>query len=76
MTQEGEPINSFVTDLREKAATRKYGELKDDLIKDKIVLGISHKNSQRWLLEKLTLNSATEACRMAELTDKRLKSIS
>uniref|UniRef100_A0A8B9JE72 ribonuclease H n=1 Tax=Astyanax mexicanus TaxID=7994 RepID=A0A8B9JE72_ASTMX len=75
--EEGEPIDSFVTRLREKAATCEYGELKDDLIRDKIVLGIADENTRRRLLRErqLTLNSAIDTCRMAELTNQRLKSM-
>lgn len=36
--EEGESIDTFVTRLREKAATCEYGQLNDEMIRDKIVL--------------------------------------
>uniref|UniRef100_A0A8C5Q7G7 Gypsy retrotransposon integrase-like protein 1 n=1 Tax=Leptobrachium leishanense TaxID=445787 RepID=A0A8C5Q7G7_9ANUR len=73
--EEGESFDNFVTRLREKAATCEYGALKDELIRDKIVLGIASESARRRLLREhdLTLNIAIETCRTAELTDRRLK---
>uniref|UniRef100_A0A8C5MQE6 Reverse transcriptase/retrotransposon-derived protein RNase H-like domain-containing protein n=1 Tax=Leptobrachium leishanense TaxID=445787 RepID=A0A8C5MQE6_9ANUR len=73
--EEGESFDKFVTRLREKAATCEYGALKDELIRDKIVLGIASESARRRLLREhdLTLNIAIETCRTAELTDRRLK---
>lgn len=38
---------NFVTQLREKAATCEYGALRDELIGDKIVIGIANENTCR-----------------------------
>lgn len=75
--EEGEPIDCFVTRLREKAATCEYGALRDELIRDKIVIGITNENTRRRLLREkdLTLASAIEACRAAELSDRQLRSM-
>lgn len=61
--EEGEPIDCFVTRLRKKAATCEYGALRDELIRDKIVIGITNENTRRRLLREkdLTLASAIEA---------------
>ena len=69
--EDGESIDSFVTRLREKAATCDYGALRDELIRDTIVLGITDEGTRRRLLRErdLTLALAVETCRAAELTD-------
>ena len=73
--EEGETIDTFVTRLREKAATCEYGQLKDELIRDKIVLGIANESTRRRLLRgrDLTLITAIEICRAAELTEIRMR---
>lgn len=75
--EEGEAIDCFVTRLREKAATCDYGALRDELIRDKIVIGIANESTRRRLLREkdLTLASAIEACRAAELSDLQLRSM-
>ncbi|GAA6080762.1 uncharacterized protein LOC121847580 [Tachysurus ichikawai] len=66
--EEGESIDNFVTRLREKATTCDYGGLKDEMIRDKIVLGIINEGTRRRLLSEknLTLLTAIEMCRTAE----------
>lgn len=74
---EGEPIDSFVTKLREKAASCEYGGLREELIRDRLVLGISDESVRRRLLREkdLTLTVAIDICRAAEMTDIKLKLI-
>lgn len=74
---EGEPIDVFVTKLREKAASCEYGQLKEDLIRDRLVLGVSDESVRRRLLRQkdLTLASAIDICRAAEKTDMRIQAI-
>ncbi|KAJ8358132.1 hypothetical protein AAFF_G00031380 [Aldrovandia affinis] len=69
--EEGESIDNFVTRLRERAATCDYGQLKDEMIRDKIVLGVANESIRRRLLREkgLTLITAIEMCRAAEQTD-------
>lgn len=58
---EGEPIDAFVTKLREKAAS--YGQLREDLIRDRLVLGVSDDSS----IQKSESHSAEViACRDVE----------
>lgn len=45
--EEGETIDAFVTRLREKAATCEYGTLRDQLIRDRLVLGITDESTRR-----------------------------
>lgn len=53
--EDGESIDSFVTRLREKAASCEYGTLRDELIRDKIVLGIANESTRRRLLREKNL---------------------
>ncbi|KAJ8406532.1 hypothetical protein AAFF_G00301060 [Aldrovandia affinis] len=75
--EEGESIDNFVTRLRERAATCEYGQLKDEMIRDKIVLGIANESIRRRLLREkgLTLITAIEMCRAAEQTDIRMRAM-
>ena len=74
---EGEPIDAFVTKLREKAASCEYGQLREELIRDRLVLGVSDEGVHRRLLREkgLTLASAIDICRAAEMTYMRIKAI-
>ncbi len=75
--EEGETIDTFVTRLREKAATCEYGTLRDQLIRDRLVLGITDEGARRRLLREkdLTLAMAVEICRAAEIMDSKLKTM-
>ena len=72
--QSGEPFNAFVSDLRIKATTCEYGELKDELIRDRIVTGITKNNVQKQLLKEadLTLVKAIQVCQVNELSEQQL----
>lgn len=54
-----------------------YGGLKDEMIRDKIVLGISNEGTRRRLLseKKLTLLTAIEMCRTAEQTGMHMRAM-
>lgn len=75
--EEGETIDAFVTRLREKAATCEYGPLKEQLIRDRLVLGITDEDARRRLLrgKDLTLAMAVDICRTAEIMDSKLKTM-
>ena len=66
--EQGETIIQFITSLHKLSEHCNYGPLHDDLIRDRIVVGISNaKLSQRMQLdEKLTLEKATHVARQAE----------
>ncbi|KAJ8353117.1 hypothetical protein SKAU_G00206840 [Synaphobranchus kaupii] len=72
-----EPIDGFITRLRERAATCEYRGLRDEMLRDRLVLGISSEGTRRRLLRErdLTLPVAVEICRLAEVTEKRLRTI-
>ena len=60
--KEGEPAAEFVTDLYKKAETLNYGQLKDELIRDRIVVGILDKQLSKklMLMADLTLGKVKE----------------
>ena len=60
--EEGQSIQIFVKDLKLKAADCEFGELKDSLIKDRLICGIRDKEAREMLLSKpeLTLDKAVE----------------
>lgn len=73
---ESELIDAFVTKLREKASCD-YGQLKDEMIREKIVLGIADESTRRRLLREkdLSLVAAIGMCRAAEQTDIRMRAM-
>ncbi len=48
-------VDSFLTRLQERASTCEYRELKDEMICDRLVLGITNENTRRRLLRELEL---------------------
>jgi hypothetical protein len=73
-----EPFDSFLTDLRTKAESCDFGELKDRMIRDKIIFTVSGKLQELLLREseKLDLAKATEICRAHEVSQKQSREIS
>ena len=72
-----ENIDQYVTELRSLAASCDFGNLRDSLIKDRIVCGIlEHSVKERLLREPdLDLNKALQICRASELSKQQVKSI-
>ena len=70
-----ELFQSYVTDLKIKATTCEYGDLRDELIRDRIVCGINNATVRKTLLkdEKLTLEIAVKVCTVNEVSDQRVK---
>ena len=66
MQQRGESIQSFVADLKNKASACEFGELKDEMIKDRLVCGIENQRLRRNVLRegKFTLQKAIELCQI------------
>ena len=75
--QENEDIYQYLNRLRKLASTCAYGALCDELIRDRLVIGIkSHEVRKRLLREKaLTLNTALDIIRAAETASDQLKKI-
>ena len=55
--------------------TCEFGDLRDSLIRDRIVCGIQDNNLRKRLLQerRLDLNTCIDKCRAAEVTEKRVK---
>ena len=73
--EDGESFEQFLTDLRLKADSCSYGTLKNDMIRDQIVIGIkNHKLRERLLRQNdLTLADAITMCLAQETTEEQLK---
>jgi hypothetical protein len=74
-----EPIDNYVTDLRNKAQQCEFEHLSDGLIRDRIVTqcGIQDETYRARLLREtdLTLKKAIDICRAQEMSTKQLKSL-
>lgn len=76
-SQNGRPIDVFVTDLRTKAKSCEFGTLHDSLIRDRIVCGIDNKNVRQRLLRnnELTLEAAINDVRVAETSKTQTEAV-
>ena len=68
-------MDAFVTKLKQKASLCEIGELKDSLIRDRIVCGIRNDTVRARLLREreLALQSAIDLCRAAEVFESQLR---
>ncbi|KAL0809559.1 hypothetical protein ABMA28_011092 [Loxostege sticticalis] len=75
--EEGESFDSFYSEIRKLIKSCIYQEQENRMLRDRIVMGIRDKNIQRKLLENrnLTLDSALDQCRAAELSQEHIKII-
>ena len=66
--EEGEPVDTFITDLYALAEHCQYGELHDELIRDRLVVGIHDAilSEKLQLDAKLMLDKAVTAVRQSE----------
>lgn len=73
MQNEGESVDSFVTALYALAEHCQYGLLRDELIRDRIVVGLRDvRLSERMQLDaKLTLKSAIDQARQSEVVKRQ-----
>ena len=76
--QRDETTEQYITDLKKLATTCEYGNLKDDLIRDRLVCGVNNESIRRQMLKEadLTLQRAIQLCQIDELTNERLKEMS
>ena len=74
--ENGESIDHYVTVLKTMSDTCEFGELRESLIRDRVVFGIQDNSVRERLLRdhELTLQTAIEKVRSAELTVKTNKS--
>ncbi|XP_013395987.1 uncharacterized protein LOC106163063 [Lingula anatina] len=73
--QVGETFEHYVTDLKNKADTCNFGILKEEMIRDQIVVGIRDLRLKEKLLctEDLTLQKAVQTCMAAETCQEQMK---
>lgn len=73
-----EIFDQYITDLKTKAKTCEFDDLKDSLIRDQIVCGITCDRMLGRLLREadLTLQKAIDICRANEATVSQMKSLS
>ena len=74
---QGESFDSYVTRLRKFASSCKFGTLTDELIRDKLVIGIIDRGTKGKLLREksLTLDKAIDIARSNEITNKQLETM-
>lgn len=67
--QPGETVSNFITDLYTLASKCNYGDLKEDLIRDRIVVGMQDAKISEVMQMKstLTLNQAVDMATLAEI---------
>ena len=79
---EAEPAEVYVAELRKKAVSCEFGELRDSLIMDQLILGVRNEDLRTCLLREggstkgMTLERAMEACRMWETSEQQMWAIS
>lgn len=71
----GESVESYMTDLKDKASKCEFEDIKDSLIRDRFISGVLSPQLRRVLLKerKLTLTRTIEIAQLDELTQSRLK---
>ena len=72
-----ETVENYYVRLRSLASTCEFGTLTDDLIRDRIVLGIRDDNARKRLLQEpnLTLSSCLDICRAFESSQAQSKAM-
>lgn len=74
--KEGETFDTFLIDIKKLSKTCGFDNCKDDMVRDRIVLGITDKNLQEKMLKKdISLEEAIKLCRATELSKNQCKVI-
>ncbi len=73
-----ESFKAYVVTLRALAKSCNYGQLTDDFIRDRIVVGVRENSLRKKLLQTrdLTLQNCIDICRASEATNQQLRSMS
>jgi hypothetical protein len=72
-----EPFDAFLTEIRTKAEVCNFGDLKDRMIRDKLVFSAVGNLKEKLLQkEKLDLKAAVSTCRAHEITKKQAHDMS
>jgi hypothetical protein len=75
---ETETLDTYLSKVRKFARTCSYGDLENELITDRLVLGIRDNGLRKRLLQddKLTLDKCIDMCRAAEASSSKVKPLS
>ena len=65
-----ESVDVYVSRLRKLASSCEFGALTNELIRDRLVIGVKDRN-----LKGLSLQKAIEICKSNEITKQQLKSL-
>ena len=73
--KETESFNSFLSSIKQLAKSCKFGDLKNELIRDRIICGLKDPDLKKLLLKKpnLTLEKAVDICKIHETTTNQVK---
>ncbi|KAL1448039.1 hypothetical protein WDU94_000044, partial [Cyamophila willieti] len=73
--QKNEPMESFISDLKIKSLNCELKELRDDLVRDMIIIGMNDVQLKEKLLSRdnLKLEDVVTECRTAAITKKHVK---
>lgn len=74
---EGETFDEYLTALKELGKTCQYGQMYDDMIRDRLVVGIRDNMVRKQLLQKkeLSLVECVDTCRANESTTAQVKAM-
>lgn len=74
----GEPFDTFLMDIRQLARSCEFEATENEMLRDRIVMGIADQKIQTKLLgvDKLTYDVAVDKCRAEEATKEQAKSMS
>ena len=74
---EAEPDDKWVTDLKQLSSTCEFGDLRDSLVKDAIVLGVQISSVKEPLIQdrELDISKAIEIRKISETSKQQLKDI-
>ena len=64
---EGEPFDQYLTALKELAKTCQYGPMQDDILRDRVLVGIRDDGLRKQLAEKKTFHSENALTRAARM---------
>ena len=75
LQEQTDTIDTYITTLRALTETCKFGSVKDDLIRNRVICGVRDKGIQRKLLQEcgLTLSQCVDICQANEATAAQLE---
>ena len=75
--EQGETIDQYITKLKQMAATCKFEQLENELIRDRLVLGAKDSSAKARMLREpnLDLQKAIDMCRNSEIGNAQWKTM-